>query len=417
MSDFKLFNSVRLDAERCNGCINCMKRCPTEAIRVRNGKAAVDKSSCIGCGECVKVCKYGAKVPVYDSLSIVGMSGFPVKIALPAPTLFAQFNNLTDVNIVLTALKQIGFDDVFEVSRANELISAATKELLEKGDAPKPLISTSCQAVLKLILFRYQNLIKNLSPLLSPAEIAARLARDEAVKKYGVTPEEVGVFFISPCSAYVASLKAGTAKQHVDGVLSQSEVYFHLLPVMGKAETEKLSKASKHGLEWVSIGGESRALGHDAILAADGIENVITVLDQLDNGQLPELDFIELAACAGGCVGGILNVENPFVARAKSVAVRKALPDRVELPETGADKYLIEEEYEPIDLASLSDDRAEAMKKVMEIEAIIETLPGLDCGYCGAPTCHAFAEDVARGIINRNACRYAARPKKNIKRL
>ena len=33
------FHSVRLDEEKCMGCTNCIKRCPTQAIRVRSGKA------------------------------------------------------------------------------------------------------------------------------------------------------------------------------------------------------------------------------------------------------------------------------------------------------------------------------------------------------------------------------------------
>ena len=39
MSEF--FHSVTLDRDLCHGCINCVKRCPTEAIRVRDGKAKI----------------------------------------------------------------------------------------------------------------------------------------------------------------------------------------------------------------------------------------------------------------------------------------------------------------------------------------------------------------------------------------
>ena len=47
----KFNHSVRLDPELCKGCINCIKRCPTQAIRVRNGKALINAKFCIDCGD------------------------------------------------------------------------------------------------------------------------------------------------------------------------------------------------------------------------------------------------------------------------------------------------------------------------------------------------------------------------------
>ena len=48
------FHSVRLDKDKCKGCTNCIKRCPTQAIRVRAGKAHIIKERCIDCGECIE---------------------------------------------------------------------------------------------------------------------------------------------------------------------------------------------------------------------------------------------------------------------------------------------------------------------------------------------------------------------------
>ena len=63
--------TVVLDSEKCIGCITCMRRCPTEAIRIVNGKAKILYDKCINCGECVRSCKGGAKRPVYDSFDLV----------------------------------------------------------------------------------------------------------------------------------------------------------------------------------------------------------------------------------------------------------------------------------------------------------------------------------------------------------
>ena len=63
---------------------------------------------------------------------------YKYRVALPAPTLYGQFNNLDDVDYVLTALKSMGFDDAFEVSRGAELVSSATRILMESGKLKKP---------------------------------------------------------------------------------------------------------------------------------------------------------------------------------------------------------------------------------------------------------------------------------------
>ena len=57
----KFYHSVRLNPDLCKGCINCIKRCPTEAIRVRNKKALINSKFCIDCGECIRVCPHHAK--------------------------------------------------------------------------------------------------------------------------------------------------------------------------------------------------------------------------------------------------------------------------------------------------------------------------------------------------------------------
>ena len=152
----RFFHSVTLDKDKCLGCTNCIKRCPTEAIRVREGKAQIISERCIDCGECIRVCPHHAKKARYDHLSV--LEGWKYKIAIPAPALFGQFNNLDDIDIVLTGLKQMGFDDVYEVSRGAELVSDATRKLMADGRLPKPVISSACPAVVRLIRVRFPDL-------------------------------------------------------------------------------------------------------------------------------------------------------------------------------------------------------------------------------------------------------------------
>jgi hypothetical protein len=379
-----------------------MKRCPTEAIRVRSGKAKIDKALCIGCGECVRICKSKAKSAVFDSISTIETSGFKYKIALPSPSLYAQFENIEDIDIILTGLKHIGFDGVFESALGCEIATDATALILKENIIRRPVISSACPAVVKLILFRYEGLANNISLVMRPEEISARLAREEAVKATGLKPDEIGVFFISPCSASVCALKTDTGEKHINYALSQNDIYFKLVNLLPKIEKpEKLSRAGNNGIRWAMIGGEAKATGCKKYLAADGIENVISILDALDHGRLNDVDFIELAACPAGCVGGVLNVENPYIARAKihgfpGVRRKKCAADIC--------RFISFEPFEPFNLSKLSDDRAEAMKKLVQLNKIHSALPGLDCGACGAPSCRAFAEDVVKGLPDRGEC-------------
>lgn len=125
------------------GLHNCLKRCPTEAIRVRGGRAHIIDERCIDCGECIRVCDYHAKVAVTDPLSSI--SRFKYKIALPAPSLYGQFKSLRHIAQVLTGLKHMGFDDVFEVARGADVVTRAIREKLRQPGLPRPLISAACR--------------------------------------------------------------------------------------------------------------------------------------------------------------------------------------------------------------------------------------------------------------------------------
>ena len=95
-------HSVALDIKKCTGCTTCLRHCPTEAIRVRDGHAVINADRCIDCGECIRVCPHHAKKAVCSKLS--KMDGFKYKIVLSAPSLYGQFEELNDVDYVLQGL-------------------------------------------------------------------------------------------------------------------------------------------------------------------------------------------------------------------------------------------------------------------------------------------------------------------------
>ncbi len=390
--------TVVLDDEKCIGCVTCMRRCPTEAIRIVGGKAKIQYDKCINCGECIKSCKGGAKRPVYDSFDLV--KSYAYKIALPSPSLFAQFENLKNPNFVIEGLLALGFDDVFEVGLAAELVTDCTKKLMADGKLIKPVISTACPAVVELILMRFHELADNLLKVYAPAKIAAKLAKKRAIDA-GISADDIGIFFISPCPAKVYSLHREEVanEKYISGVLSQSEVYFKLVDKMNKIkEPRKLGKCGHFGINWGSSGGESNALGLGNYIHCSGISNVLELLKQMSDGKLDGVDFVELNMCSSGCVGGVLNIENPFIARNKM----RQLAEKMSIEPAKMSDYGLNEDFfiwdksrSPLNTFQLDSNVFIAMEKLLLTEKYLKKLPGIDCGACGAPTCRAHAEDVA----------------------
>ena len=415
METERYFHSVTLNADACRGCITCVKRCPTEAIRVRGGKAHILRDRCIDCGECIRVCPHHAKRAVTDRLA--QMERFRWKIALPAPSLYGQFNNLDDVETVLGGLMALGFDQVFEVAAAAELVSDATRLLLSQGLLERPVISSACPAVLRLIRVRFPQLLGNVLPLQAPVELAARIAKRRAARETGIPPAEIGCVFLSPCPAKVTAARhpLGTARSDIDLVVGISEVYPRLLSAMKEApETlRELAAAGRTGIGWGRSGGESAGTLHERYLAADGIENVIRVLEDMEDEKLRGLDFVELSACSSGCVGGVLTVENPYVAAARLKRLGRYRPDSCNHLENGAvppeAKWDREVAYAPV--MQLDADPMKAMELLARLSEIEERLPGLDCGSCGAPSCRALAEDIVLGYAAEDSCIYVLKEK------
>ena len=404
-------HSVYLDVSKCIGCTTCLRHCPTQAIRIKDNHAVINEKRCIDCGECIRVCPKKAKKAKCNKLS--EMDKYKWKIALPAPTLYGQFENLEDVDYVLNGLLKIGFDDVFEVSAAAELVTAYTRAFLKTANIQKPIISSACPVVLRLISLRFPSLTDNILPMLPPMEVAAQLAREKAKREHPeLKDEEIGVCFISPCPGKVSYVKNGfgTYKSQVDKVISISDIYFELINAMDHEDDIKaVSHSGMIGIGCASSGGEATSLFNEAYLAADGIDNVNRVLDQIENDNIPPLEFIELNACTGGCVGGVMTMQNPFIAKAKLKTLRRFLPvsqnflskkQQENIPES----YFFSElpTYYPI--SRLSESMSESMRMLSEIQKLRATLPGIDCGACGAPTCLAFAEDVIKGNAKEQDC-------------
>ncbi len=407
------FHSVTLDKDKCHGCTNCITHCPTEAIRVQNGKAKIINERCIDCGECVRVCQSHAKIVTTDSFDM--LKKFKYNIAIPAPTFYSQFSSEISVNKILNGFIEIGFDDVFEVARGAEYVSAATRKILAEGKCKKPVISSACPAVLRLIRERFPNLLENILPLISPMEAAARLAREEALEKTGLKDEEIGVFFITPCPAKVTSIKAPLTveKSSVSGAIAVKDAFAKIYPLIDGIKDEKpLAVSGSEGIFWARSGGECRGTGVEDYIAVDGIHNVIQVLEEIEYGKLNAVDFIELSACINGCAGGALCIANSFVAT-RRIALQSKKSDNIPVKSVDVDAQELawQKNVEARQHSKLDEDLEVAMQKMEQMDEIYARLPKLDCGSCGSPTCLAFAEDIVRGFGDEDECVFIMKKK------
>jgi iron only hydrogenase large subunit-like protein len=407
------FHSVTLDEKECKGCTNCIKRCPVEAIRVHRGKAKIIEERCIDCGECIRCCPNHAKVAVTDSLD--RLAGFDYKIVLPAPSFFGQIREEKHIEKILEAFLGLGFDEVFEVALAAEVVSFMVKGYLETNKYKKPLISGACPAILRLMQMRFPDLLERVAPIMTPMEVAARLAKEDATKRTGIPRDRIGAFFISPCPAKVTEVRQPlhVKKSAVDGVIGASVIYKDLKKQLCKVKNGKegLHRATSRGMGWGYLTGESRAIGSPSTLSTGGIQNAVSIFEEIERGGLEDVDFIEVQACEGGCVGGPLNIQNLFVARVNL----KNMVNAYKTKEPYFDKRQMEDFYEqdafwstepvlPRPIMVLDEDVSKALVKMERLDTITDTLPGLDCGACGSPNCRALAEDIIRGLAFDTDC-------------
>jgi iron only hydrogenase large subunit-like protein len=395
------FHAIEVGTDKCRGSMNCMRVCPTEAIRIREGKALILEDRCIDCGDCIRVC------PERAIRSITGayedLSKFKYTIAIPSPSLYAQYGINVTPNHILNGLKGLAFDEAYDIGKACEAYITVLKEYLHSSSENRPLISTLCPAIVRLIQIKFPDFMGNLLSLEAPRGIAGSDKISKA-KELGIDPKEIGGIYITPCPAKMIAVNQPQCKSdpNLDGAIAISDIYGLLFSSIRKLdEMEELHVSSGVGVGMAVPGGFITDLEVENAMAVDGVKNVIQVLDDLEHGKITNVRYLELWACPGGCVGGPLAVENPYLAKIKVTKLVQQLGRERKLSDEEVDRlreYLsCDVQLPPHPIKPLGRDAVDAIKKIKERESLVESLPRIDCGACGAPTCRAFAEDVIQG--------------------
>jgi iron only hydrogenase large subunit-like protein len=387
-----------------------MKICPTEAIRISGGMASIQEHRCIDCGRCYEVCPVQA-ISIKDD-DFESFRQYKHSVALLPAVFIGQFPDDVSVSKVYATLYELGFAHVMEVESAAMIYKEAKERYAREHPAVRPLISSFCPAIVRLIQIKYPSLVENVMPIKVPLDLSAMYALEE-LQSRGIPREEIGLFYITPCAAKVSAVKApvGEERSIIDGVINMNSLFNRVYKRMkenGKEHQYKplaRQRLSADAILSTLTNGERRICTAKRSYSIDGIQNVMDFLDKLENDEVEGVEFLELRACDQSCAGALLSVDNRFLCGERMYARARKAAERERNGEMPRDRemekyqdYLIEhslvDEVQPRSMMVLDENIGEALKKMERIEKMKSHLPQIDCGVCGAPTCEAFATDV-----------------------
>jgi iron only hydrogenase large subunit-like protein len=413
---------ITFDSDICTGCTNCIKACPTKAIRLYGGNPTCLTDSCIGCGECLRVCPTGAiSTTTYE---LEALQKDKVSITLVSPVLYSQFKGVMP-NDILLAVKNIGFHHAMDISWYIAMFLHAAEEYIAEnritGRSPWPLISPICPVVIRLIAYQFPNLLTHILPLMRPLSLLAKKTRERISREYRIKKDAVILYHLTPCPAKMAPSRSSFAQENSleDRTMGIKDVYAQIIGRLKQMEKTGI-KASKDELEtwkisgscllWGLSGGEIAGINSDKTLAVSGLRETITYLEKIELGLFKDIEYIEFRTCPEGCVGGALNAVDKYIAKNTVLKMlRKTGLERL-IPH---DKDILRYETG----WGLSDTTQDELQRVFgvfkehisiehlkEIEKILEQIQGKDCAACGAPDCRTFAKDVVMGKAVLNDC-------------
>jgi hypothetical protein len=371
----------------------------------------------------MRACPVNAITVAEDDFSQI--MKFKIRIAIIPAVIYGQFSKRHSQQKITESLKNIGFTHIYEAERSIPVIIKKFKSVIESDSSNKPLISSFCPAIVRLIQVRFPSLVSHIARVKPPVDLTSLMVREQ-LRKVGWKDEEVGIFYVTPCAAKIAAVKSpvGEESSYVDGVINLNSLYNKMYPEvksMGDVRQKKNRMLRPDELLWSLTRGES-VHQSGRVLAVDGIKDAIDILEKIENGEVGNLDFLEIRACDEGCAGGVLNVENRFLAVERLTRkVRQTPEDEYHKDNWSEPDWMFLEkkagigEILPRSIMSLDDDMGTALEKLDRKRRIVEFLPSVDCGVCGSPDCETFAEDIIQGRAEIGKCVFLYEGDKNDK--
>ena len=318
---------------------------------------------CISCGQCIVACPTGALTEKDDTYAVMQAIQDPNKhvVVAPAPsiraTLGESFGMPVGTNVegkMVTALKRLGFDKVFDVDTAADFtIMEEGTEFIKRlnGDGPLPLITSCSPGWIRYCEQHAPQFLPNLSSCKSPQQMFGALVKSYYAEQAGIDPKDIFVVSIMPCTAKKYEVQreeqrmangcmpvdVSLTTRELARMITQAGMMFDHLPdgefdpmlgistgaatifgvtggVMEAAlrtvvetltgeELKKLEFTEVRGMKGVKEASYEVAGRTVRVCAASGLTNVKAVLDGITAGEL-HYDFIEFMACPGGCING-----------------------------------------------------------------------------------------------------------------
>jgi len=400
---------INIDNQKCRRCSYCVQICPAKAIKLEKDAVTIINHRCILCGSCITECPQHAiiyKGGFYEVKTLLE-KGKEKIIACLDPAFPASFR-ITPRQLV-TALKNIGFTEVWEGAFGAEIVSQAYRKLMQE-QTDRPLISSFCPVIVMYVQKYLPQLIPNIAPIVSPMIATGRIAKR-------IKGNEWKVVYITPCLAHMKEAAAPEVAGFIDHVIT-----FHDMQALldSKIEDAKLGETDFDGpkpflARIISVaGGLNRSMGSnfdvlmDHISVTYGHKRAIGVLHQLASGYVTT-KFLDIVYCFG-CVDG------PFADRELAVLGRRQIVAqyaRVEMEKQDVAKVIAElDRYENVDLNREFYNMEEKLpvpteEQIREVLRKIDKLPphkNLDCRACGYPTCRDKAIAVVQGIAEEEYC-------------
>ncbi|HWQ29954.1 MAG TPA: NADH-dependent [FeFe] hydrogenase, group A6 [Negativicutes bacterium] len=368
--------SIVRDQNKCILCGRCVSVCKkvqdTGAIDFahRGVKTTVTTSysrgleevNCINCGQCIKMCPVGALREKDDTEKVWKALGDPSKhvVVQTAPAvrvgLGEEFGMPVGTNVegkMITALKRLGFDKVFDTDFSADLtILEEGTELLNriKNGGKLPMITSCSPGWIKFCEHNYHEFLDNLSTCKSPQQMFGAVAKSYYAQKAGIDPKDIVVVSIMPCTA--KKYEAGREEMNVDGVqdvdivlttrelakmIKQARIDFPAIDdgqydsIMGDSTgaavifgaTGGVMEAALRTVADILTGEDLKNIEYTPVRGMEGIKeatvnvngmdikvavahgggNAAKLLDSIKNGEA-DYHFIEIMACPGGCING-----------------------------------------------------------------------------------------------------------------
>jgi len=318
-----------IDPAKCIKCGKCAKACSYHAIihlerpcqvscgmdaigMDENGKAVIDQSKCVACGQCLVSCPFGAIVDKGQIFQVIQsiLKGDKV-IAIVAPAFIGQFSGQVSPGKLVSAMKELGFEQVVEVAIGADMCTIEeARDFLEKVPQEQDYMATSCCPAWHSMIYRlFPSETKKISMTLTPMVFTARLLK----KEY----PDCKVVFVGPCAAKKLEAIREDIRSDVDfvltfeelmGMFEAKEIDFSTIP-----ESEGLNQGTAAGRGFAVSGGVAKAVT-DLIkeqnpdmevktARAEGLRECRKLVTLAKAGKYKGY-LLEGMACPGGCVAG-----------------------------------------------------------------------------------------------------------------